>query len=201
MTERACENCAFPDEELVLVRRVYVTPETWDTPASQQVVNEPELWPAYVPTGVTQYLRLFSEWGGTKLERMREAGYEVEILDEGVEKEISGADVRAALRSGGDWEALVSPGVAQRYPQPEVAPGQTVAKRHRLAGIKLQRFGQFRQAAQPRTQVGLRQRQPPDLPFGVGPGAERLGQIVAGEAQGRLGTRSCLRPRSRACRL
>ena len=44
VTERACENCAFPDEELVLVRRVYVTPETWDRPASQQVVDEPELW-------------------------------------------------------------------------------------------------------------------------------------------------------------
>ena len=28
-------------------------------------VNEPELWSAYVPAGVTQYLRLFSEWGGT----------------------------------------------------------------------------------------------------------------------------------------
>lgn len=76
-------------------------------------VNEPELWPAYVPAGVTQYLRLFSEWGGTKLERMREAGYEVEILDEGVEKEISGADVREAMRSGGDWDSLVSPGVAR----------------------------------------------------------------------------------------
>src|SRR5207249_875733 len=45
-------------------------------------VNEPELWPAYVPPGVTQYLRLFSEWGDTKLERMREAGYEVVVLDE-----------------------------------------------------------------------------------------------------------------------
>jgi hypothetical protein len=33
VTERACENCAFPDEELALVRRIYVTPETWDTPA------------------------------------------------------------------------------------------------------------------------------------------------------------------------
>ena len=29
MTQRVCENCAFPDEELALVRRVYVTPETW----------------------------------------------------------------------------------------------------------------------------------------------------------------------------
>jgi nicotinamide-nucleotide adenylyltransferase len=76
-------------------------------------VNEPELWPAYVPDGVTQYLRLFSEWGGTKLERLRDAGYEVVVLDEGAEKEISGADVRAALREGGDWESLVPPGVAQ----------------------------------------------------------------------------------------
>jgi len=76
-------------------------------------VNEPALWPAYVPAGVTQYLRLFSEWGGTKLERMREAGYEIVVLDEGVEKEISGADVRAAIREGRDWQSLVPPGVAR----------------------------------------------------------------------------------------
>jgi nicotinamide-nucleotide adenylyltransferase len=76
-------------------------------------VNEPELWPAYVPEDVTQYLRLFSKWGGTKLERMREAGYEVVVLDEGVEKEISGRDVRAAMRSGPDWERLVPPAVAR----------------------------------------------------------------------------------------
>jgi nicotinamide mononucleotide adenylyltransferase len=76
-------------------------------------VNEPELWPAYVPEGVTQYLRLFSEWGGTKLERMQEAGYEVIVLDEGAEKQVSGADVREALREGGDWESLVPPGVAR----------------------------------------------------------------------------------------
>jgi cytidyltransferase-like protein len=36
-------------------------------------VNEPELWPAYVPEGVTQYNRLFSEGGGTKLDRFRDA--------------------------------------------------------------------------------------------------------------------------------
>jgi cytidyltransferase-like protein len=76
-------------------------------------VNEPELWPAYVPQGVTQYLRLFSAWGGTKLERMRAAGYAVVILDEGAEKGVSGADVREAMRNGGDWEALVPPGVAR----------------------------------------------------------------------------------------
>jgi hypothetical protein len=76
-------------------------------------VNEPDLWPAYVPEGITQFLRLFSAWGGEKNERLRAAGYEVVILDEGAEKQLSGADVRAAMRSGGEWEALVPPGVAR----------------------------------------------------------------------------------------
>ena len=76
-------------------------------------VNEPELWAAYVPPGTTQYLRLFSAWGGKKQERLVCAGYEVVILDEGVEKELSGADVREAIRTGSDWESLVPPGVAR----------------------------------------------------------------------------------------
>ncbi len=76
-------------------------------------VNEPELWPAYVPKGVTQYLRLFSEWGGTKLDRLRGAGYEVVVLDAGADKAVSGSEVRDALRNGGDWESLVPNGVAR----------------------------------------------------------------------------------------
>jgi nicotinamide-nucleotide adenylyltransferase len=87
----------------VELERLHVTPFP---------VNEPKLWPAYVPADVVQFIRLFSDWGGTKLERLREAGYEVVVLDEGSEKEVSGADVRAALRGGGDWEHLVPPGVA-----------------------------------------------------------------------------------------
>jgi nicotinamide-nucleotide adenylyltransferase len=75
-------------------------------------VNEPELWAAYVPGDVVHFIRLFSDWGGTKLERLREAGFEVVVLDEGAAKEISGADVRAAVREGGDWERLVPPAVA-----------------------------------------------------------------------------------------
>jgi nicotinamide-nucleotide adenylyltransferase len=75
-------------------------------------VNEPELWHAYVPVDVVQFIRLFSDWGGTKLERFHEAGYDVVVLDEGAEKEISGADVRAAMREGDDWESLVPSGVA-----------------------------------------------------------------------------------------
>jgi cytidyltransferase-like protein len=76
-------------------------------------VNEPELWRAYVPDDVVQFIRLFSDWGGTKLDRLREAGYEVVVLDEGASKEVSGVDVRNALKEGADWETLVPPGVAE----------------------------------------------------------------------------------------
>jgi nicotinic acid mononucleotide adenylyltransferase len=60
-----------------------------------------------------QFIRHFSEWGGTKIERLRAAGLDVVVLDEGAAKEISGADVRAAIRSGGDWRSLVPTGVAR----------------------------------------------------------------------------------------
>jgi nicotinamide-nucleotide adenylyltransferase len=85
-------------------------------------VNEPELWPAYVPEGITQYLRLFSEWGGTKVDRLRNAGYAVVILDEGAAKQVSGAEVRKALREGGDWESLVPRGVARVIRELERVP-------------------------------------------------------------------------------
>lgn len=76
-------------------------------------VNEPQLWDAYVPRDTVHFIRLFSDWGGTKIDRLRDAGYEVVILDEGAEKDVSGADVRAAMREGGDWRALVPAGVAR----------------------------------------------------------------------------------------
>ncbi len=44
VTTRACENCAAPDDELLLVRRVYLVPPSWDSPGSRSVIAEPELW-------------------------------------------------------------------------------------------------------------------------------------------------------------
>jgi hypothetical protein len=42
--ERVCENCAGEDDELVAVHRLYVVPESWDTPGSTTRVEEIELW-------------------------------------------------------------------------------------------------------------------------------------------------------------
>ena len=44
VTDQACDNCGFPDVELVRVRRVYVVPPSWDHEGSETVVAEPELW-------------------------------------------------------------------------------------------------------------------------------------------------------------
>lgn len=85
-------------------------------------VNTPELWDAYVPRDVVQYIRLFSDWGGTKLDRLRAAGFEVVVLDEGTAKELSGADVRAAIREELEWEPLVPPGVADVIKRLERVP-------------------------------------------------------------------------------
>ncbi len=42
--ERVCENCAREDDDLALVNRIYVTPESWDTPASSRTQPDVELW-------------------------------------------------------------------------------------------------------------------------------------------------------------
>ena len=106
------ESNPFTYVERLLMVEAVAADERIDAHVIPFPVNEPELWPAYVPDGVTQFLRLFSDWGGTKLERLRGAGYEVVVLDEGAEKQLSGADVRAAMRADHNWEQLVPPGVA-----------------------------------------------------------------------------------------
>lgn len=43
-TPGLCHNCARDDDELAPVKRMYVVPESWDTPASSTTVDEVELW-------------------------------------------------------------------------------------------------------------------------------------------------------------
>ena len=75
-------------------------------------VTEPELWDDHVPTGAVQFVRVLSPWGASKLSRFEERGHPVVVLEAPGGKRVSGEQVRAAMRSGGDWRALVPPAVA-----------------------------------------------------------------------------------------
>lgn len=39
-----CESCGRTDEDTLAVRRVYVTPESWDTEEKIEVMDEVERW-------------------------------------------------------------------------------------------------------------------------------------------------------------
>ena len=39
-----CDNCAREDDELEPVKRMYVVPESWDTPGSVSTLDEVERW-------------------------------------------------------------------------------------------------------------------------------------------------------------
>ena len=92
------------DERLLMVKAAAARPRarSRDRPRDPVSGQRAASVGAYVPEGITQYLRLFSAWGGEKQERLLAAGYEVVILDQGAEKEISGRRRarRAALRRG-----------------------------------------------------------------------------------------------------
>ena len=76
-------------------------------------VNLPERWRYYLPPDVVHYVRVFSEWEQAKVDRLREHGYRAEVLQPGAEKTVEATEVRRRLDHGGDWAALVPPGVAR----------------------------------------------------------------------------------------
>jgi nicotinamide mononucleotide adenylyltransferase len=66
----------------------------------------------YVPVHVVQYVRTFSTWETGKSEMLGGYGYRVELLEGDPDARISASDIRAALRSGGEWRHLVPAPVA-----------------------------------------------------------------------------------------
>ena len=91
-------------------------------------ITEPQLWDDYVPRDVVHFLRVLSPWGSAKLDRLRAHGYRVELLAAPEGKQVSGEQVRAALRGGGDWRRLVAPAVARFID--DLPAGHALAPRH-----------------------------------------------------------------------
>ena len=76
-------------------------------------IHHPERWHHYCPSDTTQFVRLFSDWGREKLQRLEANGWPVEVLDAGKEKQVSGRDIRQKIISAQSWETLVPAAVAE----------------------------------------------------------------------------------------
>lgn len=76
-------------------------------------IHQPERLASYVPRDGVHFVRVFSAWEQTKVERLRQHGYHVEVLHPGMRKAISGTEVRRLLRAGGDWRRQVPAGTAR----------------------------------------------------------------------------------------
>jgi cytidyltransferase-like protein len=70
-------------------------------------VNSPERWRFYLPPDVVHYVRVFSEWERSKVDRLRKHGYRVEVLHPGIEKAIEASEVRRRMAAGEDWRSLL----------------------------------------------------------------------------------------------
>jgi len=90
-------------EECYPMERIYIVPFP---------IHHPERWRYYVPPGTVMYVVAYSPWERQKAERLKNAGYKVEVI-ETLRKEISGEQIRKNMSSGGDWEHLVPRAVAR----------------------------------------------------------------------------------------
>ena len=102
-------------ERLLMVREVIVAE---GIPPTRAIiipfpVNSPERWRSYLPHDVVHYVRVFSEWEQSKVDRLREHGYRVEILHPGIEKAVEASEVRRRMANGEDWHSLVPPAVVR----------------------------------------------------------------------------------------
>ena len=89
-------------------------------------ISEPTKWRHYLPPAdkVRHFVRVFSPWEQSKVERLRAEGYEVEVLDPGVEKGIEATEVRRRIAAGDDsWKGLVPAAVARVLERTHGAPG------------------------------------------------------------------------------
>jgi cytidyltransferase-like protein len=84
-------------------------------------VNLPDRYRYYVPRDVTHFMRVFSDWEATKAQRLRDAGYPVEVLQPGIAKALEATEVRERMRSGEPWEPLVPAGTARVIAELEAA--------------------------------------------------------------------------------
>jgi cytidyltransferase-like protein len=68
-------------------------------------IHSEHLWSNYAPTYIRQYVTVFGDWEAAKAERLRMAGYQVEVFT--LPRLTSGTEIRARIRHNESWKHLV----------------------------------------------------------------------------------------------
>ncbi len=84
---------------------------SWDIVAFP--LDQSERWPALVPLGTPQLVRVFSEWEREKVRRFEMAGYPTLVIEGDPAERLSASDVRTALRNTQQVPTSVPPGARE----------------------------------------------------------------------------------------
>lgn len=77
-------------------------------------IGRPELLRFYVPHDTKIYVTILDAWGQCKTDRLRDFGYDVEVLWERTDKVISSTMIRECIKAGTPWAQYV-PEATYRY--------------------------------------------------------------------------------------
>ncbi len=72
-------------------------------------LGRPAHWPSYVPLHAVQYVGVYGPWEREKARRLATGGYEVVEVPGDERTRRTSTAIRAALRAGTGWQALVPP--------------------------------------------------------------------------------------------
>lgn len=76
-------------------------------------LDEPARWPALLPPGTPQLVRVFSDWEREKVRRFAAAGYPPLVLQGDPATRVSATGIRRCLASGEAWQHWVPPGARE----------------------------------------------------------------------------------------
>lgn len=79
-------------------------------------IETPNCLQNYIPVTATSFFTIYDEWGEEKLRRLRELGYNVNVLWRDKKKALSSTTVRELIAAGQKWNHLV-PAAVYNYVQ------------------------------------------------------------------------------------
>ena len=77
-------------------------------------IGKPELMRFYIPVGTHLFVTILDEWGHCKTDRLKDYGYDVEVLWERHDKAISSSMIRGLITENGEWRRYV-PGATYEF--------------------------------------------------------------------------------------